>query len=327
MKTKFKNLNREISVLTALVVMTILFGIINPVFIGSDNLTDIINQSTIYGLMGLGMTFVIVSGGIDLSVGSAFALIGVIVSKLSVAGMPPLVVILTGLLIGFLLGAINGILISNMKLQPFIATMGTMSVFRGIAYVLSKGMPILNVPTQFRNTVDGIIAGNIRISIIIFAFFAIIFHVLLKETKFGNYVYAIGGNEESARLSGVKITFNKIMIYGIGMMGTSMAALVQIGKLGTGEASAAQGYELNAIAAVAIGGASMAGGRGGVVGTVLGAILFSALKVGLIVSGVETFYQYIATGLVIVIAAYIEIIQAKLADKKGMKLVKKEKKL
>ena len=325
MKKILKSYNREMSVFVALIVMTIIFGIINPIFIGSDNITDIINQATIYGMMALGMTFVIISGGIDLSVGSAFALIGVVISKMAVAGVHPIVVVIAGLLLGFMLGAINGGIISKMKLQPFIATMGTMAIFRGVAYVISKGMPILKVPKEYRDMVDGLVFGNIRVSIFLFILLAIFFGILLSKTKFGNYVYAIGGNEESARLSGVKVDVYKILIYGVGMMGTALAVIVQIGKLGTGEASAAQGYELNAIAAVAIGGASMAGGRGGIIGTVLGAVLFSGLRVGLIVSGVETFYQYIATGLVIIIAAYIEIVQTRLSDKKEIKTIKRRK--
>ena len=320
MKKLFKKYNREFSVLIALCGLVIVFGMINPIYVSGGNLTDIVSQAVIYGMMGLGMTFVIISGGIDLSVGSAFALIGVIIAKLAVANIPPILVVLVGILTGFLLGSINGYLTSVMKLQPFIATMGTMSVFRGIAYVISNGLPILKVPKAFRSFVDGIVFGNIRISVFLFIALAIIFWLILSKTRFGTYIYAIGGNEESARLSGIYVNKNKTLIYGIGMIGTAMAAIVQIGKLGTGEASAGQGYELNAIAAVAIGGASMAGGRGGIIGTVLGSILFSALRVGLIVSGVETFYQYIATGLVIVFAAYIEIIQTKINEKKDNKI-------
>lgn len=323
MKKLIKNHNREFSVFAAIFVMTFIFGVINPIYVRADNMVDVLNQSTIYGMMGLGMTFVIISGGIDLSVGSAFALIGVLISKMAVAGVHPIIVVIAGLAMGFVLGSLNGLLISKMKLQPFIATMGTMAVFRGIAYVISDGMPILNVPKSYRFFVDGLLFGQFRVSMFLFIALAIVFSILLKKTKFGNTVYAIGGNEESARLSGVKVDWSKILIYGVGMMGTALAAIVQIGKLGTGEASAGQGYELNAIAAVAIGGASMAGGRGGIVGTVLGAILFSGLRIGLIVSGVETFYQYIATGLVIVVAAYIEIIQTKMSDNTSIKKAKR----
>lgn len=323
MKKIIRTYNRELSVVVSLLIMLVIFGAINPIYISSGNLIDIVNQATIYGLMGLGMTFIIISGGIDLSVGSALALTGVIVAKCAVLGIHPIVVFLIGLATGFLMGCMNGFLIAKLQLQPFVATMGTMSVFRGAAYVLSDGKPILNVPDSFRKMVDGAIFGNIRVSIFIFVISAIVLAVMLQQTKFGNCVYAIGGNEESARLSGIKTTFNKIMIYGVGMAGTALASIVQIGKLGTGEPSAGQGYELDAIAAVAIGGASMAGGRGGILGTVLGAILFAGLKIGLITAGVETFYQYVATGLVIIVAAYIEIIQTKISNKKEMQAIKR----
>lgn len=313
-KKLFREYSREFGLIIAFILMTVLFGSINPLYVSVGNITDIIDQTTIYGLMALGMTFIIISGGIDLSVGAVLALIGVIVAKMAVANVNPFVCIVAGLSIGFVVGGLNGFMISKMKLQPFVATLGSMSILRGLAYVISGGFPIIKLPTAFRHTVDGIAFGNIRISVLIFLAFAVICFLLLKNTKFGNYVFAIGGNEESTRLSGVNVDWYKILIYAVGVTTTAMAALVQLGKLGTGEASAGQGYELNAIAAVAIGGASMAGGRGGIIGTVLGALLFSGLKIGLIVVGVDTFWQYVATGLVIVIAAYGEKIQSKISE-------------
>lgn len=297
----------------ALILILLIFSAINPIYISFANLRDIIEQATIYGLMALGMTFIIISGGIDLSVGSVLALICVVVSKMAVAGVPPILCLLAGLILGFLLGLANGFIVTKMRLQPFIATLGTMSVYRGVAYVISQGLPVINIPQNFRNLVNGEIApGFLRVSILFFIFLAVVFYIILSRTRFGNYTYAIGGNEESARLSGVKVDFNKMLIYAVGMIGTGMAAVIYIGRLGTGEATAGQGFELNAIAAVAIGGTSMAGGRGGIVGTVLGSILFSGLRVGLIVVGVDTFWQYIATGLVIILAAYIEVVQHKI---------------
>jgi ribose transport system permease protein len=314
LKKLLKEYNREFGLVAALIFMTALFGSINPLYLSIGNVTDIINQTTIYGLMALGMTFIIISGGIDLSVGAVLAFIGVVVSKMAVAGVNPFLCIAAGVAIGLAIGAINGFAVAKMKLQPFVATLGMMSIVRGFAFVISGGYPIINIPTTYRKIIDGIMFSGVRSSVLIFLLFAVICHILLKQTRFGNYVYAIGGNEESTRLSGVNVDWYKIMIYAVGVSSTALAALVQLGKLGTGEASAGQGYELNAIAAVAIGGASMAGGRGGIIGTVLGALLFSGLKNGLIVVGVDTFWQYVATGLVIVIAAYGEKIQAKLSE-------------
>ncbi len=320
MKQVLKHYTREISIAIAIAIMTIIFGIINPIYVSGDNLIDIINQAIIYGLMAAGMTGIIIIGGIDLSVGSALALVAVCVSTLAVAGLHPVLCIVAGLLIGLLLGTINGLLVAKLKLQPFIATLGTMSTYRGVAYLLCDARPILNVPTSYRVLVDGKIIGFFRISVVIFLVFVVILHIMLKKTRLGSYIYAVGGNEEAARLSGVKVEKTKILTFGIGMLGTALAAIIQIGKLGVGDSTSGMGYELDAIAAVAIGGTSMAGGRGTIIGTFLGAILFAGLRVGMIVAGVSTFWQYVARGVVILIAAYIEIAQSNIQLRKITKL-------
>lgn len=301
------------SVTIAIAVMFLVFGLINSIYVSPDNLIDIVNQANIYGLMALGVTGIIIIGGIDLSLGSALALIAVCIAKLAVTGLDPVLCLLAGLLMGLILGGINGVIVARLKLQPFIATLGTMSIYRGAAYLIAQGKPVLNIPTDYRLFMDGKIVWFIRISIIIFIIFAIFLHVILRKTRLGSYVYAIGGNEEAARLSGVKVEKIKIAIYSLGMLGVALAAMIQIGKLGAGDSTTGNGYELDAIAAAAIGGTSMAGGRGTIVGTVLGAILFAGLKVGLIVAGVDTFWQYVARGVVILIAAYIEIVQNKIS--------------
>ena len=262
MKKMLRNNTREISVIGAIIIMFVVFGLADKVYVSPNNIRDIIEQATIYGLMGIGITGVIITGAIDLSVGSVLALVGVLVAKLSVAGIPPILCVFAGLLFGFCLGSINGLLVTRMKLQPFIATMGTMSIYRGLAYVFTKGYPVLNVPSAYRRLVDGELLPFIRVSVLIFFVFSALMYVVLRKTRLGSYVYAIGGNVEATRLSGVKVEFNQTMMYAIGMLGTSLAAIVQVGKLGTGDPTTGNGYELNAIAAAAIGGTSMAGGRG-----------------------------------------------------------------
>ena len=284
-------------------------------YLSTTNIATIITQAVTYGLMGIGMTCVIITGGIDLSVGSVLALVACAGAQMAKAGVPiPLWIILC-LGLGFLLGAINGVLVGVMKLQPFVATMGTMQVYRGIGYVVTGGFPVLNVPREYRNVFNFKITSVFTFSVVVFFVFAIIITFVLKKMKIGTYAYAVGGNEDAARLSGVRVERTKVLLYGIGMLGTTLAALVIIGRLGTGDPSTGQGYELDAIAAAAIGGTSMAGGRGNVFGTVIGAVLFSALKVGLVVLGVDTFYQFIVTGLVIIVAAYIEIVQGNMLMK------------
>ncbi|PKM96448.1 MAG: ribose ABC transporter permease [Firmicutes bacterium HGW-Firmicutes-1] len=321
MKKFIKRNSRELSIVIAIAIMGVVFGIKEPIYLSADNMKDIFEQSIIYGLMALGMTAVIISGGIDLSVGSALALICVLISKAAVGGMSPIIAIFLALIISITLGLFNGLLVSNLKLQPFIATLGTMSVYRGLAYLLSDGYPVLNVPIGYRGLINGDFLNIIDTSTILFIAFAFFMYVIMSKLKLGTYIYAIGGNEEAARLSGIKISSVKVKIYAIAMIGTGIAAMIQVARLGTGDPTTGQGYELNAIAAIAIGGTSMAGGRGTIIGTLLGAILFAGLRNGLIVSNVATFWQYVATGVVIIIAAYIEVIQdnfTKIFKKKGL---------
>lgn len=307
-------MGREFGIIVALIATVAIFSAIDPMYFTMGNLVDIVDQSTINGLIALGITFVIITGGIDLSVGSIMAIVIVMVGKmLTNMGIDPIIATLFGIVIGFVLGIVNGFMITKLKLQPFIATLGTMSMYRGVAYIVTSGWPVLNMPQSFRTMLDGDIFEVIPVAILILLAFAALSHIFLKYIRFGTYVYAIGSNEEATRLSGVDVNFNKMITYGLCGVGAALAGMVMLARLGTGEPAAGQGYELNAIAAAAIGGTSLAGGKGTILGTLLGALLLSALKVGLVVVGVDSFWQYIATGGIIVVAAYFEVIQNKLS--------------
>ncbi|WNS79406.1 ABC transporter permease [Domibacillus sp. DTU_2020_1001157_1_SI_ALB_TIR_016] len=309
-----KGFSRELSIVGALIAMIAVFTIIDPIYASYDNMVDIVDQSIINGLLALGITFAIITAGIDLSIGSIFAIVIVVVGDLLVRGMNPFLAIVVGIILGFVLGVFNGILITKLKLQPFIATLATMSAYRGLAYIYTGGWPIVDIPTGFRQLLDRDVFSGISVSVFILLGFTVLSFVILKYTKFGVYVYSLGGNEEATRLSGVNVDRSKILAYALCGVGAALAGLILLARLGTGEPTAGQSYELNAIAAAAIGGASLAGGRGTVIGTLLGAILLSALKVGLVVVGVDTFWQYIATGAIIAVAAYFEVIQDKLQN-------------
>ena len=315
MKALYRKYRREWSALLALIVTIVLFSILESSYLSVANLTTIITQAVTYGLMGIGMTCVIITGGIDLSVGSALALVACIGAQLAKAGVPIPIWVVVCLAMGFVFGAINGFLVGVLKLQPFVATMGTMSIYRGVSYVITGGFPVLSVPRDYRNVFNFQITSTMTFSVVVFLVFAVIMTIVLKKTKLGAHTYAIGGNEDAARLSGVRVGRTKVIMYGLALLGTTLAGIVQVGRLGTGDPSTGQGYEMDAIAAAAIGGTSMAGGRGNIFGTVIGAILFSALKVGLIVMGVDTFYQYIVTGVVVIFAAYLEIVQGNMMQK------------
>lgn len=321
-KNKIKlKLGRELVTVIALLIIVSIFTAISPHYISGANLIDIIDQTVINGLLAVGITFAILTSGIDLSIGSTLAIVIVVIGQFLVNGTNSVVAVILGILVGLILGVVNGVLITKMKLQPFIATLGTMSIYRGLAYTITGGWPVLNIPKSFRTMLDGDIIGNISISIVILFLFAIICHIILKKTKQGIYLYSIGGNEEATKLSGIKVDRTKILAYGICGIAAALAGMIMLARLGTGEPAAGQGYELNAIAAAAIGGASLSGGKGSISGTILGAILLSALKVGLIVVGVDTFWQYIATGGIIVLAVYFETIQEIISTK--MKSIRK----
>lgn len=315
MNNFIKSKKREFVVIVAIAIMTLIFTLLNPIYFTGKNFLSIMQQATINGILAIGMTYAIISGGIDLSIGCTFAIVIVTVGKLTVFGIHPFVAILLGLLLGAVMGILNGLLITKMKLQPFIATLGTMSVYRGIAYVVTGGWPVLNIPDAYRNLLSKRIAtlGGVNIYMFIFFAVAIIAGIVLSKTKFGNYIYAVGGNEEAAKLSGVNVDMAKIKAYAVTGACAAIAGMIQLASLGTGEPTAGSGYELDAIAAAAIGGTRMAGGKGTILGTVFGAILLAALKIGLIVLNVDTFWQFIVTGIIIIIAAYFEFIQEKFA--------------
>jgi len=312
-KVSLRNMGRELAVFIALIIMIIVFALIDSAYVTTGNLVDIVKQSTINGILAIGITFAIISGGIDLSIGCTFAIVIVAVGELTVRGVPPLVAIVMGAALGFMMGTINGFLVTKMHLQPFIATLGTMSVYRGLAYVVTGGWPVLNIPDNYRRILNAKVIGDIPGSIFVLIGIAVLAHILLKTTRFGNYLFAVGGNEESAKLSGVNVSRTKIIAYGFCGFCAAFAGMIMLANLGTGEPASGQGYELDAIAAAAIGGTRMAGGKGSVLGTVLGALLLAALKIGLIITGVSTFWQYIVTGIIIIIAAYFEIIQTKIS--------------
>lgn len=318
MKTLIRKNSRELTIVVLIVIMAIVFALIQPRFMQSSTFIDILEQATINSFLGIGMTLAIITGGIDLSVGSIIAVVVCVCGLASVGGMNRFLVLLLGVAVGAVIGSLNGVLVAKMKLQPFVATLGTCQALRGIAFLITGGWPVLSIPKDFRNLLNApsAIAG-IRNFVFVMLAVAILYAFILSRTKAGTYFYAIGANEDSAKLSGVKTDRYKMLAYVLCGIGAAMAAMVMLARLGAGEPSAGSGYELDAIAAAAIGGTSMAGGKGTIHGTVIGAILLSTLKVGLVVIGMNTFVQYVAIGAVIIFAAYFDTIQSSLTKAIG----------
>ena len=304
-----KKLQRSITTLFALLLIITVFSVLSPRYFQYDNLIDIINQGVVNGFLACGITVAIITGGIDLSVGSTMAVVIVTCAKLSASGVPVVPTVLVGLLVGAFIGSINGFLVTRMKLQPFIATLGTNQIFRGIAYVVSGGQPVLNIQGAYRNSFQFQIVRGVRMNMIYLLILAVVFAVILVKKRAGVYIYAIGSNEDAARMSGINVERYKMIAYMMCSIGAAMAGMVTLARLGTGEPTAGDGFETMAIAAAAVGGTSLAGGKGSILGTVLGAFTISALKIGLIVIGMDTFYQFIAIGLIIILATYLDTLQ------------------
>jgi ribose transport system permease protein len=296
---------RDAGTLIGLILIVAVFAILVPGFVSERNLINILQQSSINACLALGMTLVIISGGIDLSVGPTAAIAAVLSATLLVAGYPVPVAIVAGLGIGALCGVVNGILVAYVGLQPFIVTLGTLSTYRAIALIYTGGNPVLGIPQGFRSIFNGSVAG-IPNSVIIVTGVALAAWVLLKKTPIGEYLLAVGGNEEASYVAGVPIAMTKITAYVISGVLAALASLILIGRLGAAEPILGNLWELDAIAAAAIGGASLMGGKGSIVGTILGAIILGAMRNGLTLMNVQAFYQLLATGLIILVAMIID---------------------
>ncbi len=296
---------RDAGTLIGLILIVAVFAALVPGFLSERNLINILQQSSINACIALGMTLVIISGGIDLSVGPTAAISAVLTATMLVSGVPVPVALLAGLGIGAFCGLVNGVLVAYVGLQPFIVTLGTLSTYRAIALIYTGGNPVLGVPQGFRSLFNGNVAG-IPNSVIIVAVVAFVAWVLLKKTPIGEYLLAVGGNEEASYVAGVPIALTKITAYVISGVLAALASFILIGRLGAAEPILGNLWELDAIAAAAIGGASLMGGKGSIVGTILGAIILGAMRNGLTLMNVQAFYQLLATGLIILVAMMID---------------------
>jgi ribose transport system permease protein len=296
---------RDLGTLIGLVLIVLAFWALAPGFMTGRNLLNILQQSSINACVALGMTLVIVSGGIDLSVGPVAALAAVLSAALMVAGVPPVLAILAGLALGALCGLVNGALICFGGLQPFIVTLGTLSTYRALALIATDGNPIFGVPQSFRAIVNGTVMG-VPAPVVAVLIVAILAGVILRRTPFGEYLLAVGGNEEAAHIAGVPIALTKIGAYMLSGTLAALAALILVGRLGAAEPILGNLWELDAIAAAAIGGASLMGGKGSILGTVLGAVILGAMRNGLTLMNVQAFYQLLATGLIILLAMLVD---------------------
>lgn len=296
---------RDAGTLFGLVIIVVVFASLSPVFLTAPNLINILQQSSINAVIALGMTLVIISGGIDLSVGPTAALSAVVGASLMVAGVPIPVAIMGALGVGMMCGLFNGVLVAYAGLQPFIVTLGGLSLFRALSLIYTGGNPIFGIPPEFRALTNGTILG-VPNPVIVVGVIAIILWIVLNKTPLGEYILAVGGNEEAARIAGVPVARTKVATFMISGGLASIAALILVGRLGAAEPTMGNLWELDAIAAAAIGGASLMGGKGSILGTIIGAIILGALRNGLTLMNVQAFYQLLATGIIIIVAMLID---------------------
>ena len=298
----------RVTALASLVVIFVFFAIMRPVFASWANVSGgILMSTTVIGLLAIGVTFVIITGGIDLSVGTMMALVGIIVGK-SVMAMSLNVWsgILLGLTVGAVLGAINGLLITVLKLPPFIATLATMKGAQGLALIISDLKPIL-FTTDVKGwdlIAQGNIIPNFPNAVLILLVAAIVASIILNKTVLGRYTFAIGSNTEATKLSGVKVDRWLVAIYALCGLFVGLAAVVMTSRLGSAQPDLGLGYELEAIAAVIIGGTSLLGGKGTISGTIIGALIMSVLINGLRILELQQEWQYVVVGAVILLAVY-----------------------
>lgn len=305
-----KNL-RQYGIFIVFSIICLIISFISPQFLTVSNWTIIITQVSINALLAFGVTFVIITGGIDLSLGSIVAVAGVSAAMLAHPdSYPVLVPVFAGLFAGLLIGAFNGFIITKSKIAPFIVTLGTMTIGRGLALILSNGRPVSNLSDSFVFIGSGKIMG-IPVLILILIFMFILCSVILNKTILGRYIYAVGGNEQAARASGINVTQVKMAVYSISGVLAGLAGILLTARITTGQPNAGAGFELDAIAAVVIGGTSTTGGKGSISGTLVGVLLIGVINNSLDLLNVTSYYQQVVMGIIIIGAVVLDSLNQK----------------
>ncbi len=298
---------KEAAILIALLLLTLVIAVIAPRFVSGTNLYQVSRQISFVAIVALGQLFVILTGGIDLSVGSVMGWAGMVAAWAMVAlGLPPVLAVLVGVAAGVAMGAINGSLIAYVKLPPFIATLGMLSFAYGLVLGLSKGWPITGLPRSFHWVAQGSIL-YLPVPVWIAVLLAVAAHVVLTYTAFGRRTYAIGGNEQATFLSGIDIDRIKFVLYMISAGLAAISGIVLTSRFGSAQPDTGKGWELDAIAAAVIGGTSLAGGSGTVLGVFIGACIMGVLRSGLVMMGIDPYWHISIIGVVIVLAAVLDV--------------------
>jgi len=287
-------------------------AILSPNFLTNANLSSVVRQTAVIDVMALGMTMVIIAGGIDLSVGSILAFGGLLGTMAIEKGAPIPAGIAVGVLAGMAWGFVNGFLTAQLKISPFIVTLGTLGIVRGITLIVSNGLPVHSLPSGFSYLGEGTL-GGVPFVLWILLLCALAVHALLEHTKLGRHAFAIGSNPEAAYYTGIPVAFSTVAVYSLCGLLTGLAGMIEASRLMTGQPTAGQGYELQAIAAVVIGGGSLRGGEGTVVGTLVGALIMGLLSNGSDLLGISPYVQQALIGAVIILAVTLDEIRKRKA--------------
>ena len=293
----------------SLVALCVVIAVVEPKFLSAGNLAGVARQTAVITIIAMGMTVVMVSGGIDLSVGSEMALAGVAGALLMAAGAPPSVGVLAALAAGAACGLANGVAVAALRIPPFIVTLGAMGIYRGVALLVTDGKAVVGLPQGFGRLAEGELFGFVPVPLLFVVAVALVTHLLLSSTRAGRYCYAVGSNVEAARYAGVRVSRYQIMFYVFLGALAGLAGAIESARLVTGQPTAGEGYELRVIAAVVIGGGSLSGGQGSVTGTLVGSLIMGVLSNGANLLGISSFTQQIVIGAVIVLAVTFDEFQ------------------
>ena len=288
-----------------LIALFVGLSIASPHFLTSTNLSSVVRQTAVINIMALGMTMIIIGGGIDLSVGSILAMGGLLGSMAMEKCVPIIPAVFVGILTGLVCGFLNGLMTTQLRINPFIVTLGTLGIYRGVALMISNGLPVHNLPPAFSYLGEGTLIGIPFVWFLLIVC-AVAVHIVLERTKHGRYVFAIGSNPEAALYAGIPTSFHTMTVYTIGGALTGLAGMIEASRLMTGQPNAGQGYELQAIAAVVIGGGSLRGGEGTVIGTLVGAFIMGLLANGSDLLGISPYLQQAIIGAVIILAVAVD---------------------
>lgn len=300
-KIDFGKMLAEYAIIVIFIVLFVVMSIFAPNFFTGNNMVNILRQVSISGICAVGMTFVMLTGGIDLSVGAILGVSGVLTAMMMLKGIPSLLASIIALALGVVIGGITGAIIHYIEIPPMIATLGTMTSLRGVAYLITGGTPVFGFDESYSKIGQGHV-GVIPIPVIILAIVYVIGIFVLSRTKFSRYVYGIGGNQEVARLSGIKVARVKIAVYAISGFCSALAGLVMLGRVNSGQPRAGESYEMDVITAVVLGGVSLNGGVGNLSHVIFGVLIIGVLTNGMTMMAVDDYWQRVVKGLILLLA-------------------------